>query len=367
MKKILLSAAAFSLLVGSAFAQFSIQKVVFEEGTGAWCQYCADGAAIADVMDNNFPDALMIGVHNGDAMTIPDGDTINDFYVAGYPQPTFNRSGAAISRGAWNSTMSGMLQGSSAVTVSFDSVDYNMTTRVLTVDVRAMFTGIENGDLRINLAITEDEVTGTGSGYNQVNADNNTPGHVYQGAGNPIVGFKHSHVLRAYLGGPWGNAGDIPATTNFGTVGTHRYTYTIPANYDDTKIQLVAFVSRHNGPGITERRILNGEEFNLSTLTVGRTEMNAASETMTINGNPLVERAKIVFTTETAGNYKLEVLNMLGQQVANLGEAFVDKGIHTMVWNGQNNAGFAVENGMYLVRLLSENGQALSKRILVAR
>ena len=85
------------------------------------------------------------------------------------------------------------------------------------------------------------------------------------------------------------------------------------------------------------------------------------------NLNSSLPVAKIVFTTETAGNYKLEVLNMLGQQVANLGEAFVDKGIHTMVWNGQNNAGFAVENGMYLVRLLSENGQALSKRILVAR
>lgn len=366
MKKILLSALATCLLAGSSFAQFSIQKVVFEEGTGAWCQYCADGSARADVMEANFENALMIGVHNGDAMAIPDGDEVNGFYVAGYPQGTFNRVGAAISRSSWSSTMGSMLQGSSSVTVSFDSVGYDMQTRVLTVDVRAMFTGIESGDLRINLAVTEDRVTGTGSGYNQSNADNNTPGHIYQGAGNPIVGFEHRHVLRSYLGGAWGNSGDIPATTNFGTVGTHRYTYTIPASYDDTKIQLIAFVSNHEGSGVTERRILNGEEFDLSNLTVGRTEMNASVAEMTINGNPLVEQSKIVFSTEEAGTYRLEVLNMLGQQVANLGEAFVDKGIHTTIWNGTNDAGIQVDNGMYLIRLLSENGQAVSKRIIVA-
>ncbi len=367
MKKFILSALAACLLGGTGFAQFSVQKVVFEEATGAWCQYCADGSARADVMEANFDDALLIGVHNNDAMAISDGDEINSFYVTGFPSGIFNRSGTEISRGAWSSTMGSMLQGASTVTVSFDSVGYDMQTRQLTVDVRALFTGVETGDLRINLAVTEDEVTGTGSGYNQSNADNATPGHVYQGAGNPIVGFKHRHVLRSYLGGAWGDAGDIPATTNFGTVGTHRYTYTIPASYDDTKIQLIAFVSNHEGSGISERKILNGEEFDLSTLTVGRTEMNASVAEMTINGNPLVERSKIVFSTEEAGTYRLEVLNLLGQQVANLGEAFVDKGIHTTIWNGTNDAGVNVDNGMYLVRLLSENGQAVSKRILVAR
>jgi hypothetical protein len=262
--------------------------------------------------------------------------------------------------------MGSALQGSGSVTVSFDSVSYDMQTRQLTAVVRALFTGNESGDLRLNLALTESDVTGTGSGYNQVNADNNTPGHPYYQAGNPIVGFAHQHVLRTYLGGTWGDAGIIPSTAGFGTVVTHTYSYTIPANFDDTKMDLIAFVSRYDGTAITDRSVLNGEEFKLSTLTVGRTEMNAATSEMEINGNPLVDQSKIVFSTTEAGNYRLEVLNMLGQVVANLGEGFADKGIHTTVWNGQNNSGIAVENGMYLVRLLSENGQAVSKRILVA-
>jgi hypothetical protein len=87
MKKVLLFACFAVVLAGSSMAQFSIQKVVFEEFTGAWCQYCADGAYRAEVMDGNFPDALMIAVHVGDAMDIPEGaDTLNNYYAPAFPQ-----------------------------------------------------------------------------------------------------------------------------------------------------------------------------------------------------------------------------------------------------------------------------------------
>lgn len=366
MKKLFLSAFALLAFAGTSFGQFSIKKVLFEEFTGAWCQYCADGAYRAEVMDGNHPNALMVAVHDGDAMEITEGGDLAGFYSPAYPQALFNRNGTLVSRGSWSSTMGSALQGAGSVTVSFDSVAYDMQQRKLTVVVRALFTGNESGDLRLNMAITEDDVTGTGSGYNQVNADNGTVGHPYYGMGNPIVGFKHKHVLRAYLGGTWGDAGIIPATVGLGTSVSHTYTYTVPATWDETKLELVAFVSRFDGTALTDRMVLNGEEFDLSTVTVGRTEMNASNYELEINGNPLTEQSKIVFSTTEAGNYRLEVVNMLGQVVANLGEGFADKGIHTTIWNGQNNAGVAVENGMYLIRLLSENGQAVSKRILVA-
>ncbi|MFT5779579.1 MAG: hypothetical protein ACI837_002538 [Crocinitomicaceae bacterium] len=65
--------------------------------------------------------------------------------------------------------------------------------------------------------IVEKEVTVTGTGYDQTNFDNMTPGHPYEGAGSPIVGFVHKNVLRKYLGGPWWTAGQIPASVSFGT------------------------------------------------------------------------------------------------------------------------------------------------------
>jgi hypothetical protein len=366
MKKTLLSVLLGLLLTSPLMAQFSIQKVVFEEFTGAWCQYCADGSYRAEVMDSLYADALMVAVHNGDAMEMQAGTDLANFYQPAYPQALFNRGGALVSRGTWNSTMSGDLQGASVVTVAMDSVGYNAGTRTITAVVRASFTGAASGDLRLGLIVVEDDVTGTGSGYNQVNADNGTPGHPYQGAGNPILGFHHRHVAREYVGDVWGLAGIIPSPANFGTTATHTFTYVIPPAYDEEEIELVAFVGRVDGPGVTERPILNGEEFFLSTLIVGTPDMVASTPQMEILGNPLTERSKIVFTTQEAGNVQVEVLNMLGQNITTIGQGFMDKGIHTLYWNGNNAAGSPVDNGLYLVRMRSESGQTLSKRILVA-
>ncbi len=367
MKKILLYSFLALALSTPAMAQFSIPKVVFEEFTGAWCQYCADGAYRAETMDANYPDALMIAVHNADAMSFPQGDSLDDYYAPAYPNAIFNRNGALVNRGVWSSTMSGLLQGASIVTVSFDNVAYDFQSRTITADVRALFTGPASGDLRINLAVTEREVTGTGSGYNQVNFDNTTPGHPYFGLGNPIVGFVHKHVGRAYVGGTWGVSGIIPNTVNFGTAVTHTFTYVLPANFDETKIDLVAMVGRVDGTAATDRPILNGEEFDLSTLTVGRPEVSSASPMLEIHGNPLRERSKIMFTTEEAGSFRLEVLNMLGQQVALLADGYTDQGVHTVNWDGMNAARTPVDNGMYLVRLVTESGQTQSQRMLIAR
>ncbi len=367
MKRILLSAFFVAVLAGAASAQFSIPKTVFEEFTGAWCQYCADGAYRAEQIDGNNPDAIMIGVHVSDAMQIGVGDTLSNFYAPAFPQALFDRGGTLVSRGTWASTMSTSQQGARLVTVSFDSVGYDVNTRTITAVVRALFTGNATGDMRINMAITEAEVTGTGSGYNQVNADNGTPGHPYQGAGNPIVGFVHRHVARDYVAGTWGLAGVIPASVSLGTAVTHTFTYVIPANFDDSKISLAAIVSRFDGPGLADRKILNGEEFDLSPLVVGRPEITAATPMLEILGNPLKDRSKVVFTTEEAGNFRVEVLNIIGQQVAVLGEGFTDKGIHTLYWNGTTGANMPVENGMYMVRLVTESGKTQSKRVLVAR
>ena len=365
-KTLLLSIFALGMVL-PALGQFSIKKVVFEEFTGAWCQYCADGAYRAHVMDSIYPDALPVAVHNGDAMEILAGTDLATFYGPAYPQALFDRGGALVSRGSWNSTMANGLSGAGLVTVAFDNVTYNDQTRLITADVSAQFTGVSSGDFRINMIVTEDHVTGSGSGYNQVNADNSTPGHPYQGAGNPIVGFHHMHVAREYIEGPWGLAGVIDSTVHLGSYFTHTFTYTVPANFNVAEMALVAYVGRYDGPNLGDRQILNGEEFVLAPLVVGTPNMTSDESRIEVVGNPLTDRSKIVFANSEAGNVRVEVLNLAGQRVAVLGDDFATKGIHTIVWDGRNAAGSPVSNGMYLVRMVEENGHSLSTRIMVAR
>lgn len=349
-------------------AQFSIQKVVLEEFTGAWCQYCPDGAVIAEQINVNYENAIVYAVHDGDAMDVAEGTDMASFYNPAYPNALINRSGALVSRGQWNSGVGTALQGAGIVTVSIDSITFDIVTRELSLVVKALFTGPASGDLRLNLVLFEDHITGTGSGYNQVNAFNGTPGHTYYQAGNPIIGFDHRHVLRGMLGGAWGDAGLLPSTVNFGSTGSKRYTYTLPPSWKANDVGVAALVQRYDGTALSDRKILNAEEFYLSTLLVSNdNSLDHGDAVMTISPNPSAGFTRINFSLKESGQIKMEVMNTLGQHVATLGEGIMNDGFHTLNWNGNNAAGNPVDNGIYLVRLSTESGQSATQRVMIAR
>ena len=356
------------LSCGLVNAQFSIQKAVLEEFTGAWCQYCPDGAVIAEQIDQNQANAIVYAVHSGDAMEVTVGTDMASFYNPAFPEALINRAGALVSRGQWNSTVQGELTGAGVVTVALDSITYDVQTRELGVTVKATFTGPASGDMRFNLVLFEDHITGTGSGYNQVNAFNNTAGHPYYQAGNPIVGFDHRHVLRTMLSGAWGEAGIIPSTANFGTSASKRYTYTLPANWKDYDVTIAGLVQRYDGAGIGDREILNAEEFHLSPLIISN-DVPALGQApvMHLSPNPSSGVTKVAFEIHEAGMIRMEVLNTLGQHVADLGSGYMNEGMHTLAWNGADAAGRPVRNGVYLIRLITENGQSATQRLMLAR
>ena len=260
MKKLLLSAALATGLFSVSQAQFSIQNAVVEEFTGTWCPYCTDGAARMEQLLASNTNVIATAIHagNGDPMEIADGLSIASFYNPNFPEALINRVGGPVSRTSWASVANQETAGASAVAVSMDSLTYDPNTREINVKVNANFTGVESGDLRFNVFVTEDNVTG-GTAYNQANADNNTPGHQYQGAGNPIVGFVHDHVLRAALGGPWGVENSLPSSVGFGTSASYWFSYTVPAGFDASQLHLVAVVQKY-GATAADREILNGEE-----------------------------------------------------------------------------------------------------------
>lgn len=356
MKKALLLLATLGLTT-FASAQFSIQNVIIEEFTGAWCGYCPDGALIVDDILATNDNAIAVGVHNSDPMSTTEGDNVDAFYNAlGYPGAILNRNTGAASRNTWKATAASITAGSGYVTVSIDSIDYNSLTRVMNVKVNATFTGPLTGDFRMLFWVTEDNVTG-GASYNQTNYYNTTVGHPYYGAGDPIVGFSHGHVLRAMPSTEWGVAGLFPATVNFGSSADYTFTYTLPAGYDENEIHLVAGVSNHDGPGVTERRILNGAEALLLTPTAVDPSVAAENAGMFAYPNPFSSRTSIQFTVNDLSNAKIEVLNTMGQHIATLGEGFLAKGTHTMHWSGLSDAGTPVANGVYLIRLTTDKGQ----------
>ncbi len=315
MKKHLLFALGVLLAGTQLQAQTSVQKVLLEEHTGSWCGYCPDGHIIMDDVLNTYPNAIGVMVHNSDGMDISTGNTLSAFYVSGFPQATLNRQGDAVSRSIWMTSTSSMLSaGTTTVDVSFDSVLFNPTTRKLNVFVRASFTGNESGDIRFNGILVEDDITGSGSDYNQTNYYNSTSGHPMYGLGNPIVGYVHDKVARYYFGGAYGTAASLPTSIASGESFQKRYTYTVPASFDETKLSVIGMVSRYNGGSTADRPIINANS--TSTITIVNYNVGIEEETYAFNAvypNPTTGIVNIAPALE--GLQLLTVTNMLGEIV----------------------------------------------------
>lgn len=364
MKKNLLLTGLLLGFMQIASAQ-SLQKVVIEEFTGAWCGYCPEGAKILDDILTNQPNAIGVSIHNSDAMQNGTGSLIVNFFSPAYPQATINRSGAPISRGAWTNAVNVALQATPVVSVSIDSAGYNFQSRVLTVKVKATFLTDYAGTMRMNVLLTEDDVTGTGSGYDQVNYFNTTNGSPFFGLGNPIVGFVHNHVFRASGGSAWGSGNVIPSTVTAGQEFTRTYAITLGAAWDINNMHIVGTVNNFTGSGITQRSILNAEEVPFSIATALNPAVIEDGLSLEIAPNPVNGRSTIGFALNEAGRIQLEVFSMSGQKIRVLADDFTNSGMHSVYWDGTDAAGSALANGLYVLRLRTESGATLSKRVMV--
>lgn len=319
---------------------FPVKNVLLEEFTTAPCQYCPGGSSRVEYILENNERLHAVGIHAGfgtDAMTTADHNTLAASYTTSAPALMIDRVYYPADEGnniglynfpydRWEPYAQARRDEITPVAVAGSST-YNSGTRELTVDVSATFYGVINDGFRVNCYIVEDSVSGTGSGYNQVNAynteqftktgtgsmglntitvNNNTDleprmrvsgtgiatgavvtyingttvtlslpntaavtGNVvfkneWFGAGSSISGYKHRHVARYMFGGAWGTAAVVPTTTADGVTYTKQYTYTLPGTWVDSRIKLIALVQHYNAADKYDREIMNAIEFDLN-------------------------------------------------------------------------------------------------------
>jgi Outer membrane protein Omp28 len=361
MKKTLLFLSLLGCFGGFSFAQ-SIQKVLIEEHTGAWCGYCPDGALILHDVLTQHPNAIAAAVHNGDGMYNSIGGVIQGFYSPSYPQATINRNGAPVSRGTWNAAVTSALQKSPVVAISIDSAGYDVGTRKLKVKLKATFLRDTMGLLRFNMYLTEDGVTGTGASFDQANYSNGTVGSPLYGLGNPILNYTHNHVFRDALGGAWGTNNFIADSVYAGEDYFITYTKTLPAAWNPANMHIIGMVNMH---GSTVRPTLNAEEVPFSFATGFAQGPAAAGLSLQVYPNPLETRSTISFNLLETGHVVVDVYSLTGQKIAILADDITNAGMHSVYWDGSDAAGRPVANGMYILRLTTASGARAMHRILV--
>jgi len=91
--------------------------------------------------------------------------------------------------------------------------------------------------------------------------------------------------------------------------------------------------------------------------------------TLTVNGafpNPFNPTTTIMFTLPGDGFTELAVFNTAGQRVKTLVSDELVSGVHTVQWNGTNDAGERVASGIYISRLVM-NGQSAAGRMVLVK
>lgn len=81
--------------------------------------------------------------------------------------------------------------------------------------------------------------------------------------------------------------------------------------------------------------------------------------------NPFNPQTEIEYSTPKNGHIKLEIFNVLGETVQTLVDRQQEKGTHVVTWDGTNDRGTSVSNGIYFYRLSAEDYVETNKMIFL--
>jgi hypothetical protein len=81
--------------------------------------------------------------------------------------------------------------------------------------------------------------------------------------------------------------------------------------------------------------------------------------------NPFNPTTKLAFDMPVAGDVKISVFNVLGQNVTDLVDGYREAGSHEVIWDGKDKSGAAVASGMYFYRIDTEQFSETKKMVLL--
>ncbi len=332
------------------------KMVVGEEATGTWCPWCVRGTVFMDRFEQDYgPYWAGIAVHNGDPMVVADYDTPIGGLIAGYPSALVDRL-PDVDPSAMTNDFFARLQVAPTAFMSTTST-WNSTTRELAVTVTADFQSAANNNYKLACVLTEDGVTGTGSGYNQANA--------YAGGGNGVMGgfellpspvpaaqMVYDHVARAIVPSFAGDATSFPATVTAGDVHSKTYTFTLDNTWDEYNIHIIGLLIDPTG------KIDNASKSGIEALSIGLTDLESTFKGFTIYPNPASTMATVEIQLEATSDVQMRLIDMSGKEIAARNYGALETSSAIQLNTTDLNA------GVYLVEV-TVNGQRMTKRLVI--
>ena len=325
----------------AADAQYSVReyyfprKVVVEEGTGTWCQWCPAGIVAFREMEKAYPDNFIgIAVHSQDVMAISTYQDLMSMFD-GLPSCAVNRM-EAITSPTFALVEHAYKSMSAPAQVGVEVAAEIATSGIIDVTAATTF-GFdeEEANYRLCYVLIENGVTGTGTDYAQSNAySGGASGEMggFEDLPNPIPAEQmvYDHVARGIYQSFTGVLRSIPSTILKGVANPHTYKIRMPNTVDKTEnLEIVAMVL-----DMETGEILNAEKAKVVDTTSGIRETSAdASLRLYADGGRIVAEGECS---------AVEVYTLQGVAVANGG----------------------LQRGVYIVRATTPDG-AVSRKVLV--
>lgn len=256
------------------------RKVVVEEGSGTWCQYCVRGIVGMKKMQERYPDTF-IGIvsHSNDPMETASYNMLHSqFFSSGLPNCVMNRKKTLVLDPSFELLEEAYLQECAPTNVGIQ-IEASFTTEATEeISMTATTTfgfSQEDAAFRIAFVLIENDVTGTDSKYAQANAYSKYCGS--EVAGMPMDGFEelpylvpaedmaYENVARGIYKSYLGTLNSIPTIVEKGT--EYKYSYLIDkatlqnANISQKKQleAIVLLIDSHTG------EIVNADKAKVST------------------------------------------------------------------------------------------------------
>ena len=217
------------------------KRVLIEDFTGTWCQFCPRVSHAIDLVKAQTSDATIVAIHRGnDPYNFSGASALeNQIGLVGYPTAMLNRT----TEWAFPEP-SNIAQAVNLTTGANPKIGVALTTstsgNTSSVQVKVKF-GTNFSNLKLVVYALEDNLI-----YNQTNST------TYYGGGNPLVGFEHDHVVRAVLTSSiLGEA--ITGNTNYNDEFSKSFTYTIPSTVNASNVHFVAVVLNSSNTALNSR------------------------------------------------------------------------------------------------------------------
>lgn len=250
--------------IGTPPASFT-KKVLLEYHTASWCGTCVDAEVKRDQVMNAYNGKVIpVAIHQSDGMQSPAFMTLNTTFGSNPAFGMVNRvpslGTVLLNRTQWMSNTTSQTSGTAKCGLAIRS---SVSGTTASVEVQASFRENLTGAHTLTVYIIENEVTGTGSGYDQVNSYNSDASSPFYQMGNPITGYRHKYVLRKAVTATLGDAIDAAKLV---TGGLLKKNYTVDVSgFNKDNVYIVAFVTK-SGTSATTYQVLNAQQARLATL-----------------------------------------------------------------------------------------------------